>query len=278
MKGKVDAYDPIRGFGFLKAEVDGEWRMYFAHNSDIYYTVPGLESEDITFLLPGGGVEFNPIRQPDGRWKATNIIPLNPDGFVVNPLKERPRISREGYVVVAVAEDRTITILGKSVIPTIDATPNFQIYYIGRGTIKGFAVKLPPPTAERVFLLVNPKEEGKTVRRPTPDGLHKDVHRGSFVMEVSRDGHVVVQKLGAHFYGREDNWLVLTTRFQHRYDFSGELTEAGLIGQTPDVGKADANHEFVPAILKGIELMECQSLPPPNPLTVSEVEPSNEEA
>ena len=253
MIGRVDAYDPVGGFGFVKK--DGV--TYFAHNSEVRLEMPVSVIVDLgvsppAFLLPGWHVEFEPVKQPGGRWKAVNIVPLDPTGFSINPVRQRPAMSPDGVVMVEVA-DNAISILGRPVDPVIKAQA-FGIYYLGKGTVTSFSVKVPQASAERAFVVITPSPE-KALRQATPDGLYANVRRGSFVMAVWCYGNVVVRKVGTHVHGMGENWLMLSIRFEHKYDFSAP-TKEGLTADTPDVG-TDSNRGFVPGILRGLELMEA---------------------
>lgn len=260
MKGCVDAYDPVNGFGFIKTKTeDDKERMYFAHNSEIRLEMPVSAIADLgiplpQFLLPGWDVEFKPVQQPDGRWKATEINPVNPMGFSINSVRQRPAVTQDGIVTIEIAGDNKLVITGRPVEPVVKAE-TFGLYYLGNGVVKSFNVKVPQPTAERAFVVITPSPE-KAPRHATPDGLYQNVKKGSFVMAVWADGHVLVQKVGAHTYDFQENWMALARRFEHKYCFVPEPTQEELVGQTPDVGKADANWGFARGIIRGVALMK----------------------
>lgn len=256
MKGRVDAYDPVNGFGFVK---DSTGRMYLAHNSEVRLEIPVSVIADLgvsppVFLLPGWDVEFEPVKQPDGRWKAVNIVPLDPDGFSINPVRQRPAIGPDGVVAIEVTGDGTIAILGRKMNPVI-GSDHFRIYYLGNGVVTSFNVKLPAPTAAQVFVLLRPSKEKKAPRNHLPDGLYQNVKRGSFVMAVRRDGHVIVLKVGTHDYNGA-GWLILSVRFEHEFTRLYEYDETEIRAQIPDIGKADANWDFAKGATLGFKLMK----------------------
>ena len=67
MKGMVDFFNRVRGFGFVSGE---DQKQYFAHHSDI------VGDEKFKILNEGDSIEFEPVEQDRDQFKhdkATGI-------------------------------------------------------------------------------------------------------------------------------------------------------------------------------------------------------------
>lgn len=271
MKGRVKIFNVARGFGFISGE---EGREYFGHWRQVRYCLERDIDEhlpaDFLFLIPGMEVMFEPVEQKDGRWQAHNVQPLDgvPDE-VKTQRYQSPKLEK-GVARVTIDGEGQLCFAGEKPVPVVEVEGLFQAYFLGYSSVKGWSVKLPDMMPDRAFLLI---DDNKNPRRQAPDGIYEfsKPDAAMYVLRLEReedeDGDrcwVTIWNLGRRRDDRfgpdeEANWLILETRYEHNYDLVDPvpMTVEELLKQTPTSGKARDNDGFVPAIVRGLEMMKA---------------------
>lgn len=248
MRGKVVIFNAVKGLGFIEGEGGGR---HFFHQTDLM--VPGFRA-----IAVGKEVEFTDYTR-DGRPVAKEIRPINGTGIqVANPLPKAINLEgimkgRTGIVILRVDTldriyaNEDLFPFGEFVIaPSIWGTDDsFRAFRAG-GMVKGFTLRLPRPTQERVFLALDPD------KTPMPSREELPIEPGSYLLSLEADGSLRIQCMGRRYQEGKGggNWVVLEHRSRQALNLAEEIE-----GQLPTSGLARDNDGFVPAIKEAITLL-----------------------
>ncbi|GEM_PF-3298157 len=258
MEGTITIADMVSGNCFIDGDDGNE---YFAYQTDVVTANP----EDIKVLLTRWRVEFDYESTPKGLHARNVKPPADLPRMKIDSLRdcryevdnsEMARVRMDSlsrlYAVTTTSDQRT----EKLMRPTVEAEGELRVFWGGNVHLRGFSVQLPETVpGKKAFVLLNPN---KQICRPRADNWYETVENASYIVTVEQAGKVTIQKIGRRIQNDHKNSLAISRRFEHIYDFTGYLTKASLVFQTPvspRQNRARDNDGFVPAIIAGLRLL-----------------------
>lgn len=245
MRGIVTIFNAVKGVGFLGDE-DGTRRFF--HFSE-------LLMEGFRGIAVGTNVEFMPMGN-NGRPTAQEVNAIDGSGLrVANP---HPKAMMVDKGIVPLRVDTLDRIYAQEdlfpfgeflVPPSVWVDDAFRAFRTS-GMVKTFAIHLPQPTSERVFLLLDPDKKPLT-----PSSARVHTAPGSYVLSLEENGALDIQSIGRRFQKEKGggNWAVLEHRFRHTL-----ILDEGIANQLPTSGLERDNDGFIPAIEEAITLLSQQ--------------------